>query len=229
MCPWGIRQAINWATGEYGAPDIYITENGFRSWAEIACPFLKTVVVYRQGRAALNCFKVVDCLPSLLLQWSLGEHWRSAEDLLLQALPQPGKFSPLFIHIFEYFKSRCWRQSSWMGSQWRATMPGASLTTLSEWKEKGKSGETIMSIFNQVGDGLHWEVWSPQREYERSREDKDPERVVAIPLSTCCRKWILRIRWTLLKACCSTYPLDSSFAKYTSVSDSFSFWVNLES
>ena len=33
MCPWGIRQAINWATREYGAPDIYITENGFRfSW-----------------------------------------------------------------------------------------------------------------------------------------------------------------------------------------------------
>merc|ERR1712038_198188 len=29
VCPWGIRQAINWATREYGAPDIYITENGF--------------------------------------------------------------------------------------------------------------------------------------------------------------------------------------------------------
>merc|ERR1712061_469264 len=25
----GIRQAINWATREYGAPDIYIAENGF--------------------------------------------------------------------------------------------------------------------------------------------------------------------------------------------------------
>ena len=123
-----------------------------------------------KGGRALNGFKVVDCLPNLLLQWSPREHWRSAEDLLLQALPQPGKVSspPSFVHIFEYFKSRCWRQSSWMGSQWRATMPGASLTTLSEWKEGEKAGETIMSIVNQVGDGLHREVWSPLREPERS-------------------------------------------------------------
>ena len=45
VCPWGIRQAINWATREYGAPDIYITENGFR-WPLSACPGGETVVVY---------------------------------------------------------------------------------------------------------------------------------------------------------------------------------------
>ena len=81
-------------------------------------------------------------------------------------------------------------------------------------KKREKAGKTIMSIFNQVGDGLHREVWSTQREYERSREGKDPERVVAIPLSTRCRKWILRIRWTLLEAWwCWTCPLDSSVCK----------------
>ena len=29
MTPWGIRQAINWASRQYNQPDIYITENGF--------------------------------------------------------------------------------------------------------------------------------------------------------------------------------------------------------
>jgi len=29
VCPWGIRAAVNWASEEYGHPDIYITENGF--------------------------------------------------------------------------------------------------------------------------------------------------------------------------------------------------------
>ena len=29
VTPWGIRQALNWASSQYGAPDIYITENGF--------------------------------------------------------------------------------------------------------------------------------------------------------------------------------------------------------
>jgi len=29
VCPWGIRRALNWASEQYGHPDIYITENGF--------------------------------------------------------------------------------------------------------------------------------------------------------------------------------------------------------
>jgi len=29
VTPWGIRSAINWASKQYGQPDIYITENGF--------------------------------------------------------------------------------------------------------------------------------------------------------------------------------------------------------
>jgi len=29
VTPWGIRQVLNWASKEYGQPDIYITENGF--------------------------------------------------------------------------------------------------------------------------------------------------------------------------------------------------------
>ena len=109
-------------------------------------------------------------------------------------------------------------------------MPGASLTTLSEWKEGEKAGETIMSIVNQVGDGLHREVWSPLREPERSSEDKNPKRVIAIPLQTRCRKWILRIQWTLLNWHDAQLAfLTHQFAKYTSVSDRFRFGVNLES
>jgi len=29
VCPWGIRRALNWASSQYGQPDIYVTENGF--------------------------------------------------------------------------------------------------------------------------------------------------------------------------------------------------------
>jgi len=29
VTPWGIREALKWASNEYGHPDIYITENGF--------------------------------------------------------------------------------------------------------------------------------------------------------------------------------------------------------
>ena len=29
VTPWGIRQAINWASRQFNQPDIYITENGF--------------------------------------------------------------------------------------------------------------------------------------------------------------------------------------------------------
>lgn len=29
VCPWGIRSALQWASQQYGAQDIYITENGF--------------------------------------------------------------------------------------------------------------------------------------------------------------------------------------------------------
>ena len=29
VTPWGIRQALNWASAQYGQPDIYVTENGF--------------------------------------------------------------------------------------------------------------------------------------------------------------------------------------------------------
>ena len=29
VTPWGIRRALNWASAEYGHPDIYVTENGF--------------------------------------------------------------------------------------------------------------------------------------------------------------------------------------------------------
>ena len=29
VTPWGIRQAIAWASRQYNQPDIYITENGF--------------------------------------------------------------------------------------------------------------------------------------------------------------------------------------------------------
>jgi len=29
VTPWGIRQALSWASQEYGGPEIYVTENGF--------------------------------------------------------------------------------------------------------------------------------------------------------------------------------------------------------
>ena len=163
VCPWGIRQAINWATREYGAPDIYITENGFR-WPLNACPGGKTVVVYWRHSVLVGGWvggwtKTRDCLSHVLLQRPPWEHWWSSEDLLLQALSQPGKFSSWNHFFFTidninqyifwehylnytlktqglYFKSRCWRQSKWTGSLWRATTPGASLTTLSEWEKR---------------------------------------------------------------------------------------------
>ena len=103
------------------------------------------------------------------------------------------------------------------------------MTTLSEWKKGEKSGND--DNVHQVGDGLHGEVWSAQREYERSGENKDSERVIALPFSAHRRKWLLRIGWTLLDAKCAL--LTHQFAKYTSVSDRFSlkfrFGVNLES
>lgn len=130
------------------------TGSGGQRLLVLPCPARKTVVVYRQERAALNRFKVLDCLPNLLLQWSPREHWWSAEDLLLQALPQPGKFSPPSF-IFWYFESRCWRQSSWMGSQWRATTPGASLIILNgRWVSRRSLAYTTWTWAIQRERGL---------------------------------------------------------------------------
>ena len=163
VCPWGIRQAINWATREYGAPDIYITENGFR-WPLSACHQGKTVVVYWRhsvlvggwvgGQKLVIAFHMFCCSDRLgniddLQRIYYYKHYLNQESFLPEVIffftidnINQYIFWEHHLHYTlktqgSYFKSRCWRQSKWTGSLWRATTPGASLTTLSEW-EKNK-------------------------------------------------------------------------------------------
>ena len=145
VCPWGIRQAINWATREYGAPDIYITENGFR-WPLNACPGGKTVVVYWQHSVLVGgwvggwvdknswlpftCFVAATVLGTLMI-------FRGFTTTSIISTRKVFFLKSFFLHYIDninqyifwehylnytlktqglYFKSRCWRQSKWTGS-----------------------------------------------------------------------------------------------------------------
>ena len=69
VTPWGIRQALNWASAQYGQPDIYVTENGFSD---------KLGNIDDLQRLQLKISRCISYIIDLM------------QGLLLQALHQPG-------------------------------------------------------------------------------------------------------------------------------------------